>query len=191
MKTKSMIGFTVVLLLGFFALLLFTPVSIAQAAVDDRPLPERTPVPYRETLIPVRETLSALPTPNDEYIENLLLREKLALSNQQIRLELSHTVMETTQAYIDRQKSDGKDTTTLENALAAFNQAVLESEEYNATAANLLASPAGFDANGQVIDREMARQTIRAAGQSLRQAHLAITSGTLDLRLAVQTYRNP
>lgn len=189
MKNKSIFGFIAVLLLGFLALSCFTPVPSAQAAVEDRPLPERTPLPYRETLVPVRETLAALPTPDDAFLENLLLREKLALSNQQTRLELSHTVAETTQAYIDSQKSAGKDTTGLENALASFNQAALEAETANVAAANLLASPVGFDSNGQVTDREAARQTVHAAGQSLRQAHLAITSGTLDLRKAMQDYR--
>jgi hypothetical protein len=188
MKTKSFV-LAITVLLGCLSLALFAPVSTTQAAADYSPTAERTPNPLRETLAPVRETLSALPTPDDTLFENMLIREKLALGNQLTRLELSHTVSESTQAYIDSQKNAGKDTAALESALEAFNQAILDAETANAAAANLLASPAGFDANGQVTDRAEARQTLRSAGQSLRQAHTAITKGTLTLRLAVQAYR--
>ena len=182
MKTKMIIAVTIigVLVMGVLAL-----PATAQAASSAA---TRTPIPLRQTLVPVQETLAALPTPDGKVLEDLLIRERLALSNQQTRLTLSHTVAGAVQTYIDGQKNAGKDTSSLESALNAFTAAISSSEADNAAAAALLSSPAGFDANGKVVDRETAHNTLRTAGQSLRQAHLTITQATLNLRQALQTY---
>ncbi len=188
MKTKNVIAVSITLL-SVVAFGLFVSLDTAQAVDGQDFASERTPVPWRETAAPIRATLSALPTLDGAALENLLIRENLATNNQQTRLTLSHTVAEATQTYIDSQKSTGKDTSSLESALSAFTQAISQSEANNAAAASLLASPAGFDASGQVVDRDTALQTLRSAGQYLRQAHLTITQATLNLRMALQTYR--
>lgn len=188
MKTKNVIAVSV-MLLSVLAFGLFVAFGSARVVAGQSLADERTPVPLRETAAPIRATLSALPTLDGTALENLLIRENLVLSNQQTRLTLSHTVAEITQTYIDNQKSTGKDTSSLESALSAFTQAISQSEANNAAAASLLANPAGFDASGQVVDRDTALQTLRSAGQYLRQAHLTITQATLNLRMALQTYR--
>ncbi len=188
MKTKTIVLAGSVILLGLLAFGLFATTSTAQAAPGQGPAAQRTPGPWRQTLTPLRETLAALPTPDGTILEDLLVREKLALSNQKTRLALSHTVAGTIQAYIDSQKSAGKDTSALESALSAFTQAISRAETDNAAAASRLAAPAGFDASGQVTDRAAARQTLRAAGRSLRQAHLTLTQATLNLRQAIRAY---
>jgi len=188
MKTKKVIAVSVIVL-SVLAFGLFVSFGTAQAVAGQGFADERTPVPWRETVAQVRATLSSLPTQDGAALENLLIRENLALNNQQTRLTLSHTVAETTQTYINNQKSTGKDTSSLESALSAFTLAISQSEANNAAADSLLANPAGFDASGQVVDRDTALQTLRSAGQYLRQAHLTLTQATLNLRLAVQTYR--
>ena len=132
----------------------------------------------------------AQPEQEGAFLEHLLLREQLALDNQQNRLTLSRSVADTTQVYIDNQKEKGKDTAALESALDAFNQAIDEAEVDHAAAASVLASPAGFDDARQMVDRAAALDTLRSAGQSLRQAHWKITSATIDLRMAINAYRN-
>lgn len=92
MKTKSIILAGSILLFGLLALGLLAAPAAALAAPASGPAAEKTPNPWKETLTPVRETLAALPTPDDALLENLLAREKLALSNQETRLALSHTV---------------------------------------------------------------------------------------------------
>lgn len=188
MKTKNVIAISI-MLLSVVAFSLFVSPGTAQAVTRQDFANERTPIPWRETAAPVRATLSALPILDGTALENLLIREKLVLSNQQTRLTMSHTVAEITQTYIDNQKSTGKDTSSLESALSAFTQAIGQSEANNAAAASLLANPAGFDASGQVVDRDTALQTLRSTGQYLRQAHLTITQATLNLRMALQSYR--
>ncbi len=183
MKTKLVSAISI-LVFGILTFGLFVSPGAAQGLAT-----EQTPAPWKQTLAPVRETLSALPTQDGTVLENLLIREKLALGNQQTRLEMSHTVAVSTQTFIDNQKNAGKNVSTLESALSTFTQAISQAEVDHATANNLLAAPAGFDASGQVIDRNVALQTLRSAGRSLRQAHLTLTQATLDLRLAVQIYR--
>jgi hypothetical protein len=189
MKTKNVIAVSIILL-GVVAFSLFVSLGTAQAVAGQDFAVERTPVPWRETVAPIRATLSALPTLDGTALENLLIREKLAMNNQQTRLTLAHTVAENTQTFIDNQNSSGKDTSSLESALSAFTQAISQSEANNAAAASLLANPAGFDASGQVVDRDTALDTLRSAGQYLRQAHLTLTQATLNLRMALQTYRD-
>jgi hypothetical protein len=195
MKTKIIVSAVLVLALGIIAFSLFASSSSAQASAESAPSAQgtpntqRTPNAWQETLAPVRETLQALPTQEPVDLESVLKREQLALSNQQVRLTLSHTVAGAAQDFIDSQKSAGKDTAALETALAAVNQKISEAEAANAQAAAILATPAGFDAQGHVTDRPIARQTVRSAGQSLRSAHLALKSGTLTLRQAMRAYR--
>jgi hypothetical protein len=186
MKTKIAIPVISVLVVSLLALGLFVPLSTAQATFDTA---QKTPAPWRETQVAVHATLAALPTQDFAGLENVLTREKLALSNQKTRLELAHTTAGAVQEYIDSQKSAGKDTSALVSALSTFNQAITDAEKDNAAAGSLLANPAGFDASGHVTDKAAARQTVHTAGQSLRKAHLTMTTSALTLRQAVKTYR--
>lgn len=188
MKNKS-VPVVLAVMIAALAFALFALPSQVQASNGQSMDVKATPGPWQQTLTPIRETLSALPTPDNQLLENLLVRERLALSNQQTRLSLAHTVSDSTQEYIDKQKAMGKDTSSLESALSAFNQAITSTEANNSTAAQLLANPAGFDASGQVVDRQTALNTLRNAGYSLRQGHLTITQATINLRMAVRSYR--
>jgi len=170
MKHTSKIFVLSISLLGVLAFGLLLPTSTVQAASGV-------------------ESSAAQALQDNTVLENMLVREKLALSNQQERLTLSHNVADETQIYINNQKSAGKDTSSLESALNEFNQSISQAEVANNTAASVLAAPAGFDASGQVVDVVTARQTIRSAGQSLQQAHVTLTQATLELRLVIQTYR--
>lgn len=148
-----------------------------------------TKIPWRQTLEPIKATLQALPTQDPIHLSNLLEREQLAFSNQAVRLEMSDQVAQTTQAYIDDQKAKGNDTTSLENALASYKVSVDTAQGFHDKAASILANPAGFDADGNVTDKETARQTIHTAAQNLRQVHTNLTNAALTLRAAVKDYR--
>jgi hypothetical protein len=131
---------------------------------------------------------AAQPQAGETNLENLLMREQIALNNQRARLDNSAEVSVKTQELIDKLNAQGQDTTELVAALAAFETARAEAETSHAAAAGILAAPAGFDTDGKVTDRKAALETVRTAGQALRRAHLTITQATLDLRLAVREY---
>ncbi len=122
-------------------------------------------------------------------LENLLVRENLALSNQAERLDLARASAAKAQTWIDNLNTQGKDTTALVSGLAAFNQGIVSAQADHDRAAGLLASPAGFDANGKVTDTAAASKTIRDAGMALRHAHLTISLAAVDFRMVVNTYR--
>ena len=138
--------------------------------------------------VPAQRVQAAPPTPDHANLELLLQRERLALENQQKRLVLANQTIEQTQAFIDKQIAAGKDPSSVQTALDAFRQAVTQTQGYTDTAAGLLAAPVGFDANGKVTDAQQARQTVREAGQALRQGHLALTAATIELRKAINAY---
>lgn len=142
------------------------------------------------TIVPVNQALAAGEAPEgiNTRLENLLMREKIALNNQADRLAHTDDVVAKTEAFIQRMKDKGLDTSEVEEALASYQEGVQAAQEYHDQAAGILASPAGFDANGKVTDRKQALETVRTAGNALRRAHLEITEASMDLRAAVREF---
>lgn len=158
----------------------------ASVSADDT---QPTKNPWRQTLEPMKATLQALPTQDPIHLSNLLEREQLALSNQSVRLEMADQTAAAMQDFIDAEKAKGKDTSSLETALATYKAEVVTASGFHSETEALLANPAGFDADGNVTDKETARETIHSAGQSLRQVHTHLTNASLTLRTAVKDYR--
>jgi hypothetical protein len=140
--------------------------------------------------LPTSQALAAEDAPEglNTRLENLLMREKVALNNQADRLARTPEVVAKTEAFIQKMKDKGLDTSNLEKALASYEKGVQAAQEYHDQAAAILANPAGFDANGKVVDRKQAAETVRTAGNALRRAHLEITEASMDLRAAVREF---
>jgi hypothetical protein len=184
MKTQLKVLFVTVSAAAILALGALLPTNTVHAD-ENQP----TKIPWKQTRQPIKETLQALPTQDPANISNHLKREQLALSNQAVRLEMSDEIAAATQTYIDAQKSQGKDTSSLETALASYKSSIAAAKGFHNQAATILANPAGFDASGNVTDKDQARETVRSAAEQLRQAHTNLTSGALTLRTAVKEYR--
>lgn len=123
-------------------------------------------------------------------LETLYQREQNWLSVQTLTLTNANSIALNTQNWISALQGQGKDTTTLEAALAAFISAVATAQINHDTAAGILSTHAGFDANGTVTDRAQAAATARQAHQALQTAHLTLVGAAVDLRLAVRAWRN-
>jgi hypothetical protein len=141
-------------------------------------------------LLPSSSVSAALikPQAGETNLDNMLMREQIALNHQRLRLDNFANVSAKTQELIDKLNGQGQDTNDLVAALSAFDDARAEAETTHTIATGILANPAGFDADGKVTDRKAALETVRNAGQALRQTHLTITQATLNLRLAVRAY---
>lgn len=122
-------------------------------------------------------------------LENLLKREQLLLTNQKDRLALSNEVTAEASKWVAELKSEGKDAAALETALNAYEAAASSASGYLQTATSTLASPAGFDSTGAVVDQAQARATIKTAGRAERQFHLTIAPAAMQFRAAVLSYR--
>lgn len=121
---------------------------------------------------------------------NQLPRLQNWLSVQQTHLDATDQIVSKVQEYIDNQKSQGKDTSALEAALATFQSQVATAQASHDTAADILNTHAGFDDDGQVTDPDQARQTLTSARQSLNDAHLTLRQAERDLHKAVKEYRD-
>lgn len=121
-------------------------------------------------------------------LENLLMREKIALNNQADRLERTDNIIAKIEAFIRKMLDQGLDAKDLEKALAGFIKGVQVVQEYHDQTASILAAPDGFDAEGKVIDRTQALKTVHTAGNALRRAHLELTEATINLRAAVRKF---
>ena len=122
-------------------------------------------------------------------LENLLKREQILINNQQQRLTLSDEAVPAAHQWIADLQAEGKDTTALQTALAAFQAGIGQAQTSFDAAKQALDTHAGFDASGKVTNATQALKTLVDAGRAERQFHLTITQATIDARAAVRAYR--
>ncbi len=122
-------------------------------------------------------------------LEKAYKYEQQWLAVQQERLSKTGEIAAKVQAFIDAQKAKGKDTSALEAALATYHQQIATAQGQHATAESILGAHAGFDADGHVTDRALAKQTVKEARQALADAHRTLQQAGQDLRSALKAYR--
>ena len=125
----------------------------------------------------------------DDLLSRAYAAERTWLEKQQTAIDKTDQGVEKVQAIIERAAAQGLDVTALETALAAFQEAMVTVRSEHQTAADILATHAGFDENGVVIDRPAARETVREARRALGSAHMIMTQAVWDLRDAVRAWR--
>ncbi len=92
------------------------------------------------------------------------------------------------QKFIDIQRALGRDTSSLDAALANFNAQIAEASTAHDQAGSILSAHAGFTANGRVANRAQAVQTLNSARDYMRQAHNLIASSGRDLNAALRAF---
>ena len=122
-------------------------------------------------------------------LEKAYQREQSWLTTQQNNLNRMNTIADKVQQFITTQQGKGKDVTALQNALTTFKTQIATALASHNTAANILNTHQGFDANGKVIDADQARQTVFDARQSLRDAHDVMRQAISDLHRAIHEWR--
>jgi ABC-type transporter Mla subunit MlaD len=122
-------------------------------------------------------------------LERLYERLQRGLEAQAGHLDRADEIAGKVQEFIDKAKGEGKDTSALEAALASATAKVADAQAKHDSAAATLAAHAGFDDDGQVTDAATARQTLESAGRNLRDAHRLLTDARIELRRAIQDFR--
>ena len=122
-------------------------------------------------------------------LEAVFKAEQKWLSIQQEHLNKAGEFADKVQTFIDEQKAKGRDTSALEAALSAFNQQVAAAQGKHDNAASILSAHAGFDENGQVTNREAARETVKSAHEALANARKTLRQAERDLRKAFREWR--
>lgn len=131
---------------------------------------------------PISQTL-------DQQLSYSLQRERNWLMRQNLHLNQANQISQKAQEAINKAQQAGLDTADLQNALNTFNSQVSVAKSSYNQAAAILATPAGFDANGNVTDSQVAHQTLASARDALQQAHLTLTNATLTLRTTFLNWR--
>ncbi len=90
---------------------------------------------------------------------------------------------------IARAKANGKDTASLERALADFNTKIGEIRlEYDKTG-KLIREHVGFDVDGKVTDRDQATKTVEAIHKGNQNVRKALAAAVGDLRASGEEFR--
>lgn len=140
------------------------------------------------------DTPPTQPTPDaaarsGAMLEHLFQREQTGSGIQADHLTRAGEISGRVQDWIDKVAGQGQDVTDLKSALGSFNDSLAAAQTAHDKAAGILASHDGFDASGKVTDFEAARQTVRTAGESLRECRRIMIQATRDLRQAVRSWR--
>jgi len=126
---------------------------------------------------------------DDLLLEHALQRLGLLLQIQSDRLSLANLTVSQTHEWITSLQTAGKDTADLEAAVAAFEAVLAPAQAAHSDAQAFANNPAGFDANGQVIDEEQARQTLKDIRNGMRSCADAINPASRTFHEAIRAYR--
>jgi hypothetical protein len=113
----------------------------------------------------------------------------LRLDAQQDNLDNARAATDLVEEFIADEKAAGHDTSALEAALADARAKLDEAQGFHDTAAQILAEKAGFDDDGNVIDPQQARDTLKNAHRAMQDANQILLEARRDFRRAFQDYR--
>ena len=123
-------------------------------------------------------------------LERLWARLQKAYERQGQVLDRADQFADRVQNLIDRMNENGKDTTALQAALDAFEDALKDAHPIYESAKGIINSHQGFDVNGKVTDREKAIETVRELGEKLKEIRQIVGEPGKALREALKAFRD-
>lgn len=145
-------------------------------------------------LAPVAVASAATPNPNAGIapfagLEEIYANTRTIYQGQETRISsVALQIAADAQKFIDIQKAIGRDTSSLDAALANYNAQIASAQTAHNQAGSILSAHAGFTANGRVANPALARQTLNSARDYMRQAHNLIASSGKDLNAALRAF---
>jgi predicted component of type VI protein secretion system len=136
------------------------------------------------------------PAPNVDHAQQyqrlkaLFEKEKDLASRLQARLEKGQDVVAKIQKLIDWARQHGIDVSKLQAALDRFKAALLRAQADLDDAKAVLTLHRGFDNSGNVTDPAQARDTVKKAGEDLKDAVQALRGAAGDVKAAVDVIRS-
>jgi hypothetical protein len=125
----------------------------------------------------------------NEKLENAWSRVQHGYQRQGDLLGKADGLIAKVQSLIDKANSKGWDTSAVQSALDAFKSAVQNAAGVHAGGSAIIASHAGFDASGKVVDRTQAMQTVQSLRQVLKDTRSAMNGTGKALREAIKAFR--
>jgi len=124
-----------------------------------------------------------------ERLERAWARMQRVYERQGQILERADGMVDRVQDLIDRMNENGKDTTALQAALDAFEDALKEAHPIYESAKGILNSHQGFDVDGKVTDHEKAVETVRELGEKLKEIRQLVGEPGKALREDIRAFR--
>ena len=139
-------------------------------------------------------TATPAPSPDHtqqyERLKALFEKEKDLASKLQDRIEKGRDVVTKIQKLIDWARQHGLDVSGMQAALDRFKAALSRAQADLDDAKAVLTAHAGFDDSGNVTNPAEARNTVRKAGEDLKDASQALRGAAHDLKTAVDAVRS-
>ena len=107
----------------------------------------------------------------------------------QDQIDLARDGIAVADQFIQDEQANGQDTSALEAALTTFETKLANVQSLHDEAAQILATKAGFDQNGNVTDPAQARETLKNAHQKVQEATQTLREARQEFRRAMQEYR--
>jgi len=127
--------------------------------------------------------------PSNARLEQIWARELKAYQLLGRLYDPAETLTEKIQNRIDRAAENGKDVTSVQAALDAFEAAVKQAHPIYESAAGIVNSHKGFDENGLVTDSAQAEETVRDMGGKLKEIKNVVGGAAKALREAIRAFR--
>ena len=129
------------------------------------------------------------PTKADLALSRMYKAEQQRLKLQDARLKNAGQYAGKIDSLIAKLKAKGKDTAALEQAVAAFRTGIAQARGEWQAASATLATHAGFDGSGKLINADQARATLKDAHSHMEQAHTIARGAYKKLHEAIVAYR--
>ena len=126
---------------------------------------------------------------DNSRLEAVWAREVAAYNRAEARLAGVNEFIAKVQDGIKRANDKGWDTSAVQAALDAFQDAVQDARPILNSANGIVNSHKGFDDSGKVTDRTQAIETVKELGQHLKDAHAAMNGTGKALHEALKAFR--
>jgi hypothetical protein len=160
-------------------------VSVVAIAVSNGNVAAQTPTPTQQPKDPQAQAANAA-----ARLEKLYQAELKMVDNQATNFGKVTDLTSKVNALIAKAKANGKDTSVLEAGLTQFTAKTSDAQKIHDGAASLLQAHVGFDANGKVVDRAAARDTLQNGRSQLQDARQLVGQAIKDFRQTVKTWRD-
>lgn len=145
-------------------------------------------------------TLAAMPTANvaaapaeeqtsNERLERVWARQLRLYERMGRRFEQADIFTARVQELIDRARSNGKDVSSVEAALEAFEAALEDAHPIYESIKGIVNSHQGFDENGKVIDPAKAQETVLSMREKFQEIKTAMNGTGKALHDAIRAFR--
>ncbi len=131
----------------------------------------------------------ALAQISSDRLERLWEREQRIYDRLGVFFDHADQRISDAQELIDKAKRNGKDVSSLQNALDALAAAVKDARPIYESGKGILAAHQGFDANGKVTDYGKAVETLRDLRDKLREIRRIVLEPARQLREAIRAFR--